>query len=224
MTRPDMKRHDKWLFPAHEEHLPEWMAAVNKVVDGRQTYQYHKYAAAMNLCPPDRRRLAVDVGAHVGLWSYYMARDFQQLAAFEPMPLHGDCWMINMDGIKNAVLQRVALGANKGKVRVETRTENSSGDTGIVPAGVGDINQCRLDDYRFTDLDFLKIDTEGYEYDVLRGGAETVMRCKPVIVVEQKGDMIEKYGHKKMAAVRFLEKMGARVALEISGDYVLAWD
>ncbi len=33
-------------------------------------------------------------------------------------------------------------------------------------------------------VNFLKIDVEGYEPNVLRGARETIKRCKPIIVME----------------------------------------
>ena len=33
-------------------------------------------------------------------------------------------------------------------------------------------------------LDYLKIDVEGYEKNVIEGGYETIKRCKPFIVME----------------------------------------
>ena len=42
----------------------------------------------------------------------------------------------------------------------------------------------RLDDYNFIDVSFIKIDVEGYESEVIRGGRETILREKPVLLVE----------------------------------------
>ncbi len=42
----------------------------------------------------------------------------------------------------------------------------------------------RLDSYRRGDVGLMKIDVEGYEELVLRGAAETIDRCGPILYVE----------------------------------------
>ena len=87
-----MMRFDEWWFPDGETQLVDQMAMHNVRIDGRLTWQYHKYVAALSLLPLNRRRVAVDVGAHVGLWSYFMARDFGAVHAFEPNVEAAICW------------------------------------------------------------------------------------------------------------------------------------
>ncbi len=62
-----MKMADGWWFPDGEEHLPGWMAdpRVRMILNGRPAYQGQKQQAALELCT--KRRVVVDVGAHVGL-------------------------------------------------------------------------------------------------------------------------------------------------------------
>src|SRR5687768_3363138 len=97
-----------WWLPDKEQHLVNWMLNANRRVEGRLQYQGHKYEAALNQCKS--RNLALDIGAHVGLFSYWMAKDFQRLIAFEPKLEHVECWHANMQGFDNATLYEVALG------------------------------------------------------------------------------------------------------------------
>lgn len=218
-----MKKFDEWWMPDEEKHLIDWMQKVGHRVDGRLTYQYHKYEAALALVRDNR--VAVDIGAHIGLWSYFMARDFKRLEAFEPMPSHQACWVKNMEGRDNVHLHRVALGEDIGRVTIATRTKGSTGDTGIVPGTFGgiDVAITTLDNMYIEQVDFIKIDCEGFEEFVLRGGKNTLEQCKPVVLVEQKGDMSRKYGLEQESAVRYLESLGAKVQQIISGDYILSW-
>lgn len=222
-----MKKFDNWYFPDHEEHLPEWMTTVGDRRHGRLTYQAHKYDAAMRHVPVDRRRRAVDIGAHVGLWSWLMAFDFQHVNAFEPMPKHRACWKRNVaEDHKNVFLNNYALGAEECTVSVRTRTANSSGDTGVEPSGEGlKVQQKMLDQYAYDDVDFVKIDCEGYELFVCKGARDTLLRCKPVVIVEQKPETggPERYGIGTTDAVKYLESLGAVKREGIQGDYVMAW-
>jgi len=42
-----------------------------------------------------------------------------------------------------------------------------------------------LDSFDYTDIGFIKIDVEGYEYKVLLGAKETIKKYRPVLLVEQ---------------------------------------
>lgn len=208
-----------WL-PDGEEHLQEWMTKVGHTRDGLPTYQYHKYERVVKLCR--QRRVAVDVGAHVGLWSRVMALDFGRIICFEPKAEHRECWLANMGNVAHAELHSCALGPEAGTVSLTTGP-SSSGDTYVDPvAGAsGGIEMRTLDSFELPVVDFLKIDCEGYEPMVLAGAVETLERCKPVICVEQKVGHGQKYGISDTAALPFLERLGYRRAGGIQGDYFL---
>jgi len=211
-----------WL-PDGEEHLVEWMTQVGHTRAGLPTYQYHKYEDVLRLVPFDRRRVAVDVGAHVGLWSRVMALDFDRVECFEPVPAHRDCWERNLAATENVVMHPCALGPERAKVTMHTGPD-SSGDTWVDPReSGGDVIQVPLDSFEFPIVDFLKIDCEGYESHVLEGAEETLLRCKPVICVEQKQGHGEKYGLADTQALLLLESLGFRRRGGIQGDFFLTW-
>ena len=82
-----------------------------------------------------------------------------------------------------------------------------------------------LDAFRIGDLDFLKIDCEGYELEVLKGARETLARCRPCIIVEQKPHKLAaNYGAKGKPAVDFLLALGLGYVLrrEMGGDFILS--
>ena len=221
----NIKKHGAWWLPAHEQHLQGWMAHPKNrdvVLNGRVAYQGRKQLAALDLVKLMRAgqplRTAVDVGAHCGLWSFNLAHASETVHAFEPVALHRQCFALNTEGLPNIVLHECALGAQQGMVRLESET-GSSGNTKIV--GDGDIELRSLDSFELQDVDLIKLDCEGYELHVLRGAIDTIAKCKPVIVVEQKRDMAEQMGLPKLGAVEFLVDQGYRLAREISGDYYM---
>lgn len=231
-----MIRFDEWMLPDGEAHLQEWMRIVNKRHRGRLTYQHHKYEAALPWIRTPRR-LAADVGSHVGLWARTLAEDFAQVIAFEPVAEHRACWRENLAGAKNARLEACALGAEAGTVRISTRTPGSSGDTGVDPiaerstlrasvSDTGPLIECRtLDSFNLHDLDFLKVDCEGYEAFVIEGAKDTIRRCQPCVCVEQKKEtgLVERYGVGERDAVDALIAMGATLRTCIQGDYILSF-
>lgn len=98
----------------------------------------------------------------------------------------------------------------------------SSGDSYV--KGEGDIHMKRLDDFDILDVDFIKLDTEGHELFCLRGGEEMLKRWKPVICVEQKPGKAQQFGLKETGAVTYLQGLGAKLRLTMSGDFFLSWD
>lgn len=231
-----------WHLPDDENHLQEWMRKVGKwrtsEIDGerRLLYQGHKYERALTL-NPDRSGLAVDVGAHVGLWTWQMAQDFYRVVAFEPVAEHRQCWDANMRGVSNAELQPFALGAEPGMVRLKRRPEGSSGDTGIDPvaersslrASVDDEGEeaelRTLDSFGLDGVALVKLDCEGYEFHVLRGAVETLTRCRPVIVVEQKPEtgMEARYGLEPKHVLDWLAALGAKHRGAVQGDHFFSF-
>lgn len=212
---------DHWYLPDGETHLQTWMSTINRRVDGRLTYQYHKYEAALKFCT--QRRRAVDVGAHAGLWSYWMARDFARLDAFEPVPEHRRCWLTNLMGLRDrAALHPCALG-NRTAMVAMTTGPSSTGDTYVDPTKpTGLVPMVPLDSFpQITDVDLLKVDCEGGELYVLQGAEQLLRRDAPVIVVEQKLGHGQKYGIDDRAALTFLQTLGYRRQEELSGDFIL---
>jgi FkbM family methyltransferase len=135
--------------------------------------------------------VAIDAGANIGVWSYWMGRIARQVHAFEPNPkifailkdaqlpntstheialsdAPGSVDLLVPKGGRGYSNQGASLSATKvsgahGKVRVEART---------------------LDSYAFEDVCCIKIDVEGHELAVIAGAAETLKRWRPTLIVE----------------------------------------
>ena len=80
-----------------------------------------------------------------------------------------------------------------------------------------------LDSFALDHVDFMKIDTEGFELYVVNGALETIKRWRPNIVIEQ-ADLDVYYGHEPKAAMKVLEGLGM-VCKEIIGpDHIMVWE
>lgn len=213
-----MIQHQGIYFPDGEKHLPAWMDQAGEIVDGKGTYQIKKLRAAVGACK--QRRVAIDVGGHVGLWSMQLAKQFEHVHAFEPVAEHRACFALNVVAA-NVTLHECALGEREGSVAIHT-APTSSGDSWV--SGEGEIPMRRIDDYGFENVDLVKIDTEGFELFVLRGAEEMLKRCRPVVIVEQKPGHAQRFGIGEKDALPYLQGLGARLLKEISGDFILAWD
>lgn len=229
-----------WL-PKQEQHMLHWMTKGKKAFrkDDIITYQWHKQEAAMNAAdkylPEWRSGAFVDIGAHCGFWSMWWAKEVRRVIAYEPVELFRDIFEANVHpraaypgGI---VMMPFALSDEEGYVdmRFDDHNTGSTRVYGEGEARSGAVIRAKtvtLDDslpgaLGKLRLSVIKIDCEGFEEKVVRGGLASIDKHKPVMVVEQKFD--NRYaGVSQTGAVDLLEGMGYRVIKEIGGDYIMA--
>jgi FkbM family methyltransferase len=212
-----------WL-PEAEEHLIPFIENGPEFA-GAGTYQLHKLQATFPYIKNFRH--AVDVGAHVGLWSRILARCFRRLTAFEPIEAYRTCFQMNVPAGQGCdlELQPVALARTEEVLRFDILPE-SSGATHVKPdeaSGGLQVLAQTLDSFALSPVDFLKIDCEGYECFVVEGAEEMIRRERPCILVEQKPGKGSMYSRGDRDAVTLLQSWGAELKFEIAGDFCLVW-
>jgi FkbM family methyltransferase len=137
----------------------------------------------------ENHRRFLDIGSNVGIYSYYFAKSMDQIDAFEPLIEASS--RLSATNLKNVSIHNIALSN-----RCETKTfyipiANRKLVTGLAtleekPGNHVEriINVTTLDEFKYDDVDLIKIDVEGHEIHVIRGAIHTIKRCKPVIIVE----------------------------------------
>lgn len=214
-----MKQVSRVWLPDHEQHMVELFKSDPKRMDGRAMYQQSKIETALKYCRGFR--FAIDVGAHVGMWTLQLAKRFDVVLAIEPNAENFECLERNLAGYDNARLRQCALGDSSITVSMDT-LEGSSGDSIIAEGGA--VQMWRLDD--MGDIgrpDFVKLDCVGYELPALRGMENLLMQSRPCVCVEQKPGRAEKYGFPQTGAVEYLKSLGAIERENMNGVYVLSW-
>lgn len=144
-------------------------------------------------------RTMLDVGANIGNHSVYLSRTFERVVSFEPNPtaleyLHqhkemNDCANLTICevglGKENASLPFLQdPGDNLGMSHFLQETDDPSGATSCLSIRIGDQMVEELD---IRDVDYVKIDVEGFELDVLTGLRTTIERHRPVVTFEFHG-------------------------------------
>ena len=137
-------------------------------------------------------KTVVDAGANIGLFSLYAkALGARTVYSFEAVAETSRILRRNLalNGAMKAV--NIALGAEKGKAEIKfnTRGEGSSmidcGDAGvnleITYSGRRLVRVAPLDSLVNGRVDFIKIDVEGYEKNVLLGAERIIKKYKPVL-------------------------------------------
>ena len=165
----------------------------------------------------------MDIGANVGLWSRDLVKNFTKVIAFEPVGLFRECLEKNVIG-DNFFISPMALGDQDSQGTMII-TEENSGHSHLDPnsMGIGDVQIVRIDTLNLQGVDYIKIDCEGYEYRVLQGAEQTVKRCRPVMVIEQKPHDAYSKEYGQFAAIALLESWGMVKLDQIRDDWIMGW-
>lgn len=170
------------------------------------------------LCLFEKRGVAIDGGAHRGIWTRLLADKFEKVYAFEPWTDH----FIQIPDLDNVTKINCGLGQEIGTFLMIDGPDNT-GQTHFAAAikeGAG-AAVIRLDNLDL-DVDFLKLDVEGYELFALQGSVETIKRCKPAIMVEMNG-LSERYGYSDDELRTYLSDLGYREAGKWNKDYLFLY-
>ena len=125
-------------------------------------------------------RVCLDIGSNIGQWTRPLAKLFQKIYCFEPNPNFRECFTKNIHET-NVELFPYGLSNKSHKAQQDF---NST----ILRISEGDIECRTLDSFQITDVDFVKIDVDGFEVPLLEGARETLTSNTPVINIEMKSD------------------------------------
>jgi FkbM family methyltransferase len=167
-------------------------------------YQSNEVALAVRHCK--QTRVAVDVGAHVGIVSYQLSKIFNTVESFEINPDLYPCLEENIKRQKCTNVNVHHEGLGHANTSVSLTKKSKTFGTHITPQSTGDIAIHPLDDYNLDNVDFIKIDVEGFETSVVQGAFETIRRCRPVILFECKGHG-ERYGFRDIEPLTILRPL-----------------
>jgi len=209
-----------WWLPKEDQHFEGYFSQSVQVGDKRLYQPQHIDRCFYHI--KNRKHTAIDVGGHCGFWSFYLGGNFKKVYAFEPVEIFRECFKKNIPH-GNVELLPVALGNENGFVSMNVELENTGATH--VSSNTNDLDKVelkKLDDYELTDVDFIKIDVEGYENQVVLGAKETLLRNKPIIIVEQKG-FSDRFNETQFEAVDTLKSYGAKVIDQVVKDYILSW-
>lgn len=202
-------------LPDEAKHFADQLSGYH-LRYGRGLYKPTKFLAVLNTCV-GRRGHAVDVGAHVGLWSYPLSFEFRKITAFEPVEEFAECWRANMADRHNAEFRPIALGVAEGRAGF-VRVPDGEGTIQWVGAGSWSVVK-RLDDQNLDPIDLLKVSCDGCELPVIQGGEQTIRCDKPVVLVQQKRKRSDVYGYPRNGALDLLKSWGAQLVWDSKGDY-----
>lgn len=135
----------------------------------------------------------VDVGAHIGFFSVMAAQTAKRVIAVEPTEYNGSLFEENIksNGLKNVTLVRKALGRAAGKRKMyvnkvayhtglhsfykDIAADGASGQVEEIEMETIKIDQL-FEENKIRSCDFLKMDCEGAEYDILLNASDQTLK------------------------------------------------
>jgi FkbM family methyltransferase len=150
---------------------------------------------------------AVDVGAHIGIFSVVMARSVGPngtVLSFEPTPdtrrvLDRVVACNHLDGVVSVQSAAVAARPGRGSLHADPISVSNAnslmgrpGATETVPVTTVSLDSVLRETAR---VSCLKVDAEGAEIEVLQGAREAIMRWHPAIALDVHPRNLDAAGH-----------------------------
>jgi FkbM family methyltransferase len=166
------------------------------------------------ICSQLHKGCLVDVGANIGLYTLLMrANSKLPIIAFEPQPFLCDLIRrgVEHNRLAEVEVRNVGCGAERGEAPFYTGTNGSVALEANAPAGTAPANLINvpirtLDEELagISEIALLKIDCEGFEFNILQGARKLIARHKPHLFIEIHPAELEKFGHSARMVVEFL--------------------
>ena len=179
---------------------------VERFTDGGPKLQ--DLEEVLSLLP--KGRIAIDGGANVGAYARLLASHFDIVHAFEPAPDTFEALRRNIEDwglIQRVITHNVALSDSADKVALSLKRGGRSVSRTI--SGPGNLPATTIDALDFHNVDLIKLDLEGYEFQALTGARVTLQRCQPAVMFEDKPGKRDLASNERDPH-RYLKNLGAR--------------
>ncbi len=137
--------------------------------------------------------IILDIGANIGTWSIPLAIKNRKIYSFEPYDssfysLCGNIFLNNKEHIIYPYHSALTNDVNKKTTMYLSETINIGGckliETNDNNNKLNRYNLITLDSLKLEKINFIKIDVEGQELNVIKGGVKTIIKNKPIIFFE----------------------------------------
>lgn len=161
--------------------------------------------------------VVADIGANIGYYALMQGKTVRRVYALEP----------SVDNYKALTANVLLNGYGEVITCYNTAVGDRSGSAGFYLAGACNWNRIAVGDDRVDTqvpmttldefvkenveggaVDFLRMDVEGYEMDILRGGNGVLKEVRPRMFIEVHRDLLRDYGYSQLKFMQLLAEHG----------------
>lgn len=187
-------KHGTFFYPAHDELIGRSLLAYGEWSEG-EVNLFSKF-----IKPGD---VVVEVGSNIGTHTVPLSRmagPEGKVISFEPQRLIHQilCTNLTINGANNVKVFNAGVGQRDMMIEVPEIPLHAAYNFGAVRIGARSVMKAKdkvpcmtIDGLELEKLDFLKIDAEDFEPEILLGARETIQRLKPPIFLEYNNHMQE---------------------------------
>jgi len=162
-------------------------------------------------------KVVFDVGANIGYTALRLSQELEQsgiVYAFEPDPYNFKRLEenVNLNPQSSINIERYGLGNQEGRLKLAVVTTDNLGGNRISIEADGDYNWIDITTidifctkHQLSMVDLIKIDVEGFEFNVLKGAEQLILNLRPILYVEIDDINLSQQGTSAKELVRFLE-------------------
>lgn len=173
---------------------------------------YH--ASYTKHCPIPRESLVVDIGANVGVFSLFAARFARLVYSLEPSSENFSRLAANVSHAQNIIPLNLACAGRDGRASLDLSSDPVSFSLMTNPCShrqetVDVVSLGALfERYKISRCDFLKLDCEGSEFEIILDSEPSLMGRVSRIVMEYHDHLSERFSHHDL--LQRLEMLGFR--------------
>lgn len=210
----------KWLINRIERDYCIRLSPKTRFVAIKEVYIDREYTKFPDFIPKPSD-VVIDVGAETGDYTILCSKFYRaaKVYAFEPNEISYEVLLknITINECSNAKPFLLGLSSSDG-----LGTPHYNGDSITWNHEEGDvtISVKTLDSLGLTHLNLLKVDVEGNEVEVIRGGISTIKKFKPKIIVETHSKGLRDEVIKLLENMNYRIKHEGRTVFDEKGDEI----
>jgi len=205
------KLRDGLWVPSTDAQIEQWREKGHPYMQDTCLNKFLEWCKLQN----KKFNLIIDIGAWCGTWTLSMQQYAKNIYCYEPNKLHYDCLARNLSVHSHVRLYNQALGNEDGFIKL---TEEAATQNTRVLREKGETRINKLDSLGLAGVDFIKIDVEGFEMEVLKGAEKTLENVE-YLMIELNGNS-EKYGTSKKDIKEHLKSLGFKVLMKTWPDII----
>jgi len=174
--------------------------------------KYEPYETQLILRQVGTGDVVVDVGANIGYYTVLLADkvgNSGKVYAFEPDKTNFEILKKNIEvnRLGNVILINAAVGSNDGE-KILYKSKENWGDHKLFGDGIKEkIKIVKLDNFVKEKVNLMKVDTQGWEPEVIEGAKKIIEKDKPIIFFEYSPASYEQAKLDGGKMMKFLKKI-----------------